>query len=718
MCLTRRLFALFCFVLVVMFACPFVNASEDDEDYYKQRVARVNLLGGDVQLRHKDSRDWERVVLNLPLSEGDQIATGNDSKIEIQLDAYNFIHLAENSLLTIVTLRDEGIAISLTEGTVSVRLSRFDKQKEYFEIDAPKTTIAAEKQGLYRVDAPRGQSRSGEIVLTVRGGGQARVYSDSAGFSVKDGRSAKLFLQNGEINDWDVANISLNDNWDRWIEQREYQLAQRLRYDKQGRYYDENIYGAEDLDNYGDWYYADQYGYIWRPRRSSISIYVNWTPYRHGHWRYVSPFGWTWIPDEPWGWSVYHYGSWVYYNGDWCWTPYTYHRRGRWWQPAHVVFVYVPTSYGQQICWYPRPYYNNSGRRNPRGNPTPTPTPTPIATATPRPSPTPWEPQRDPRLTPTPVPADTRPLVVKGGSDDKKEDPAINAKEPQVPRGIRDLPKDIQTQYIGAISTKPADQFGNMTTKINPSSNDINQNILRNEPVMGNLSVRPNNANNGVKVGRDEQIVRTEPGQTNNANDGRGTRMIPTEVPIGAMPRKPGVPLDNDLRQNNTYKGREPLEPANNTTTKGNSENPVNTGAVSRPVRTPPSDRNGGSGINNTPNEPSKPASRPQNQPGDDGNRTEKPRNEQPVSKPSQREPVSQPRYDPPPSKPAERPNNNPPPPRYDPPPQRNEPPPQRYDPPPSKPSSPPPPPPQKSEPPPQKSEPAPSPKKPVKDSR
>jgi len=708
MCSTRRLFSLFCFVSVVLFACPFVKANNDDEDYYKQRVARVNLLGGDVQLRHKDSRDWERVVLNLPLSEGDQIATGKDSKVEIQLDAYNFIRLAENSFLTIVTLRDEGVAISLVEGTVSVRLSRFDKQKEYFEIDAPKTTIAAEKQGLYRVDAPRGQSRNGEIILTVRGGGQARVYSDAAGFSVKDGRAARLFLQNGEINDWDVANISISDNWDSWIEGREYQLAQRLRYDRQGRYYDDYIYGAEELDNYGDWYYTNQYGYVWRPYRTSISIYVNWTPYRHGYWRYCPPFGWTWIPYEPWGWSVYHYGSWVYYNGDWCWTPYTYYRRNRWWHPAHVVFVYVPTSYGQQVCWYPRPYYY-SGRRNPRPNPTPT----PIANATPRPSPTPYEPQRDPRLLPTP----NEPTNTARGSGDKKEEPVISATEPQRPLGLGDLPKDIQAKYIGAISSQPSDQFGNVTSKINPSSNDINQNILRNEPVVGRLPAKPNDANSGVKVGRDEQIVMTEPGPTTSANGGRDTRIVSNEVPIGAMPRKPGVPLDNDLKQKSIYKGREPVEPSGNTTTKGNNENPVNTGAVSRPAVRTPNDKNDGINNNtNTPNEPSKPAVRPQNQQNnDDGNRTEKPRNEQPVSKPSQREPVSQPRYDPPPSKPAAPPRNDPPPQRYDPPPQR-------YDPPPSKPSSPPPsreePRPQKTEPPPQKQEPSSSPKKPEKDSR
>ena len=53
------------------------------------------------------------------------------------------VRLAANSVLRIVTLRDEGIAISVVEGTLSLRLAKFDRAHEYFEIDAPKTTLAA-----------------------------------------------------------------------------------------------------------------------------------------------------------------------------------------------------------------------------------------------------------------------------------------------------------------------------------------------------------------------------------------------------------------------------------------------------------------------------------------------------------------------------------------------------------------------------------------------
>ena len=67
----------------------------------------------------------------------------------------------------VACIRDEGVALSVSEGTASVRLAKFDRDHEYFEIDAPKTTLAAEKKGLYRVDV----SRDGHVRLGARDGG-------------------------------------------------------------------------------------------------------------------------------------------------------------------------------------------------------------------------------------------------------------------------------------------------------------------------------------------------------------------------------------------------------------------------------------------------------------------------------------------------------------------------------------------------------------------
>jgi len=351
------------FFAVLFIHTPVRAAVDDDADEYDEhaRVTRVSLLSGEVSLRRAGNVEWERAKLNLPLVEGDTLATGRDSRIEIQVDARNFVRVGEDSVLKIVTLRDEGVALSLTEGTVSLRLARFDREHEYFEVDAPKTTVAAEMRGLYRLDV----SRDGNVRVTARDDGRARIYSESSGFVLHNNKTARFSYDGVEEGDWELSTAAAFDGWDNWNDERERHLASRLRYEGRDRYYDNEVWGAEELDAYGDWVSTSQYGYVWRPRVTVINNYYDWAPYRYGHWSWCPPYGWTWIADEDWGWAPYHYGRWGYYNSSWCWAPrgYGYEYHHAWWRPALVAFIYIPTSYGEHVAWYPLTY----GQRDPLG---------------------------------------------------------------------------------------------------------------------------------------------------------------------------------------------------------------------------------------------------------------------------------------------------------------------------------------------------------------
>src|SRR5689334_1595341 len=347
---TSLLVFLLTFFSITVTARAFDDDDDPDDYDVKDRVVRISLITGEASLKRKGNQDWETARLNYPLVEGDTIATDKDSRMEIQIDARNFVRLAPATALRIVTLRDEGVALGVIEGTASVRLVKFDRSKEYFEVDAPRTTMAAEKPGLYRIDVPR----DGRVRLTVRDGGSARIYSDTSGFSLRDGRTAELVLEGENAGDWDfLATISRDAN-DEWVDDRERYLAQRLRYDSE--YYDDYVWGAEDLAAYGDWTYTNDFGWIWQPHPQTISAYGDWAPYRYGRWVWCPPYGWTWVGYEPWGWAPYHYGRWVYHNNAWAWVPRSHYNRSRsWWRPALVVFVNL--SIGSDICWYPLPYY-------------------------------------------------------------------------------------------------------------------------------------------------------------------------------------------------------------------------------------------------------------------------------------------------------------------------------------------------------------------------
>src|SRR4051812_35000934 len=48
-------------------------------------VARISLIHGDVSMQRGDTGDWAATSINAPLVRGDQVATGDKSRAEIQL---------------------------------------------------------------------------------------------------------------------------------------------------------------------------------------------------------------------------------------------------------------------------------------------------------------------------------------------------------------------------------------------------------------------------------------------------------------------------------------------------------------------------------------------------------------------------------------------------------------------------------------------------------
>src|SRR5206468_522613 len=101
------------------------------------------------------------------------------------------------------------------------------------------------------------------------------------------------------------------------------------------RYVSAEVFGADDLDQYGRWEEIPDYGTCWTPQ----SVAVDWAPYRAGRWVWEDPWGWTWVSTEPWGWAPYHWGRWVTVSSRWYWVPVAPSVRRVTYSPALVAFV-------------------------------------------------------------------------------------------------------------------------------------------------------------------------------------------------------------------------------------------------------------------------------------------------------------------------------------------------------------------------------------------
>ncbi|HEX8737038.1 MAG TPA: DUF6600 domain-containing protein [Pyrinomonadaceae bacterium] len=527
---------------LLLFDTVFANPTDDYIPDVTARVARISFLRGDAQIRRAGSDDWERASLNLPVVEGDQIATEANSRLEIQFDRDSFLRLAENSYLKIITLRDEGVALSLPQGTLSLRVFNFDKNRTYFEIDAPQTTVSVQKTGMYRLDA--GDKDSTEVRVTATDGAEARVYSENSGFTLRNGRSALIYLDGSNAGEWDIADAArYADAWDEWVLERDARIAKLLRDAYYDKYYDRDVYGAEDLSDYGEWVYTKKYGWVWRPYRNSTAGYDDWSPYRYGQWRWIPPYGWTWVNDEPWGWATYHHGRWIYVDGDWCWTPYAYYRPQRsWWRPALVVVSWI----GNNVCWYPLPYtygyynynshyhhnyHNNNNNNTGGGNPTPTPMPNAV---------------------PVPLPG----------------------KGPKVP--------PLEAIPPGAVVTVAKEQFGNQTRGAKTAPLDVAKLVLSKDPDKMIKEVPPLPVGIDRKTALRNEIIIEKP----------RVKSEPV-AKTGVVERKVGVAMDEEIRQKKVFEDRKPVnrqngvEPVKSTMESNGGNTEIRkTGAVERaPVR-------------------------------------------------------------------------------------------------------------------------------------
>lgn len=534
----------------------FAYSFDDDLPEINEPVARITYVSGNVQVRRSETEEWEQAVMNLPIVEGDEIVTDTDGRFEIQFSINKYLRADDQTSVRIVTLKEEGIAVSISQGDASVRLLEFDTTKEFFEIDAPQSTIALQSKGRYRIDA--GQPGDSSVRISVFDEGEARVYSSTSGFTLRSGRTAKVFTSGQFNGEWELGNSdTFADLFDQWALRRDEAIAENLRDAHYGQYYDTDIYGADELSDHGDWVYARDYGYIWRPSSSAIGSYSDWSPYRYGQWRWIPPFGWTWVNDEPWGWATYHYGRWIWYNGYWHWTPYGYDRYSRsWWRPALVIF----TSNRDSYCWYPLPYYSpyynynyhyySQNRRRRGGS---------------------WGGNQNPAPTPAPTPAQP----AKVSSRVPVNTPILTPEQ----RRARMTTPPLQNIPPTGVVTVGKDEFGTGRTVYRRPPLATAREVLSKPPVETETPpILPQYEEVSKKMGREVRAVRP-------------VRTVETPVAkTGAAARSDNTPLDNRLRTTRMLGNRPPLEintPQGDVKTAPAGR--PRTGAVERPVtQTPP----------------------------------------------------------------------------------------------------------------------------------
>jgi len=300
---------------------PPQQSGPQQNDDAQHGVARISVMQGEVSVRHGDAGDLSAAALNAPLLTTDRVATGANSRAEVQFDAANMIRLAPSSEVRLGDVQYKRYLVQIAQGTTSFRVLRPNDSQ--VEISTPSVSVRPLGEGTVRVAVkPDGTSE-----ITVRGG-EVEVFSPKGTERLRVGQT---MMARGDPADpeFQINAAIPNDAFDSWNVQRDGELNRSA---ANRRYVGPDVYGTEDLDANGRWVYDPQYGQVWVP-----NVDPGWAPYRVGRWVWEDYYGWVWLSGDPWGWAPYHWGRWYVGPYGWAWWPGGFGPR-MYWSPAMVGF--------------------------------------------------------------------------------------------------------------------------------------------------------------------------------------------------------------------------------------------------------------------------------------------------------------------------------------------------------------------------------------------
>jgi len=305
-CIASRRALAACAVLVACVAPARGQDEEDERIGFERTPPRLSLVDGDVSFFRSGAEEWTPARVNTALAAGDELYSDDRANLELQIGVRAFARAGQRTRLGLTSLEPDFLQLRVTAGDVSLDLRSLSSGQS-FELDTPHAAFSVERSGYYRVEVD-GDTTS----FTCRRGGRARVTLAS-GESMDIAASEQVVVSGTDAPQIESYAAPELDSWDRWNYARTDDQLDAV----SARYVPPGVYGAEELDHYGDWRLLPTYGAVWVPRR----VAVGWAPYSAGRWMLDPFYGWTWVDDAPWGWAPFHYGRWVHVSGRWGWCP-------------------------------------------------------------------------------------------------------------------------------------------------------------------------------------------------------------------------------------------------------------------------------------------------------------------------------------------------------------------------------------------------------------
>lgn len=276
------------------------------------RIVRLSDVQGDVQIDRNTGQGFEKAFLNLPLTQGVKIKTGEKARAEVEFEDSSTLRITPDTKVEFpqLSLRDSGAKVSsinLQEGTAYVNFVAAKNDEFTLSFGQEKVTLSRPA----RVRIEMGDAEVSVAVFK----GEAQVSTASGPMNV--GKSETVTFDLAHPDRETLAREVEPAPYDSWDKQQE-QYQDRYATSSSLSSYSPYAYGVSDLNYYGSFFNLAGYGTLWQP----YFIGGGWDPFLNGAWAFYPGSGYGWVSGYPWGWTPYHYGSWVFLPGrGWAWQP-------------------------------------------------------------------------------------------------------------------------------------------------------------------------------------------------------------------------------------------------------------------------------------------------------------------------------------------------------------------------------------------------------------
>ena len=353
---------------ILLAAAPAARADSD------VRIVRLSYVSGDVQMDRGTGQGFEAAVMNMPVTRGSRVFTGDDGYAEVEFEDGSTARLTPGTELNVqeLSLRDDGGRVSMIE--VQQGTAYFDIRAT--DADDFRVTVAGHDLQVSRTARFRISGEQDTVRVAVFDG---TLFVPTGDGRVEVGRNQTLSLELSDPSRYEVVRSVAEEAYDQWDRDRadyraNYQASSSAGSSYDGGYDTSYSYGVSDMNYYGSYSYISGWGNVWQP----YSMGVGWNPWMDGAWMWYPGVGYVWVSAYPWGWMPYRYGGWYFISGHgWCWRPDRHWRRWSPVAPAHnpppnfhspVVPVsggphVLPVGHGP-VTLYPNP--NDRDWRGPR----------------------------------------------------------------------------------------------------------------------------------------------------------------------------------------------------------------------------------------------------------------------------------------------------------------------------------------------------------------